>query len=277
MALETGTYISSLNASNPASTDGLAQADDHIRLLKSTIKATLPNVTGAITATQAELNLMDGVTATTAELNTLDGITATVAELNLLDGVTATTAELNYVDGVTSNVQTQLDTKITGVTAGDGLAGGGTSGAPTVTHGATSSQASVDNSGSTFIQDVTLDTYGHVTGLTSVVVPAPSVPLEIIGYANVTDVSSGSGVVTSFDQGFSSKTRDSTGRCTFTFTNTRSTVDYMVFCTDNNGGTSRTASVGSQTTTSFQVETRVISSGGLTDSPFYMVVFALPS
>lgn len=38
-------------------------------------------------------------------------VTATAAELNLLDGVTATTAELNYMDGVTSNVQTQLDAK----------------------------------------------------------------------------------------------------------------------------------------------------------------------
>jgi hypothetical protein len=38
-------------------------------------------------------------------------VTATAAELNLLDGVTATTAELNFVDGVTSNVQTQLDLK----------------------------------------------------------------------------------------------------------------------------------------------------------------------
>jgi len=36
-------------------------------------------------------------------------VTATAAELNLLDGVTATTAELNYVDGVTSNIQTQID------------------------------------------------------------------------------------------------------------------------------------------------------------------------
>ena len=39
------------------------------------------------------------------------GITATKAELNLLDGVTATTTELNYVDGVTSNIQTQLNAK----------------------------------------------------------------------------------------------------------------------------------------------------------------------
>ena len=51
------------------------------------------------------------VSATAAELNLLDGVTSTTAELNLLDGVTATTAELNYVDGVTSNVQTQLDSK----------------------------------------------------------------------------------------------------------------------------------------------------------------------
>ena len=67
----------------------------------------------AVTSTAAELNLLDGVTATTAELNLLDGVTATTAELNILDGVTATTAELNYVDGVTSNVQTQLNARVT--------------------------------------------------------------------------------------------------------------------------------------------------------------------
>jgi hypothetical protein len=36
-----------------------------------------------------------------------------------------------------------------------------------VDHDDTSSQASVNNSGRTFIQDITLDTYGHVTGITS--------------------------------------------------------------------------------------------------------------
>ena len=43
-----------------------------------------------------------------AEINDL---TATAAELNIMDGVTATAAELNFVDGVTSNVQTQVDAK----------------------------------------------------------------------------------------------------------------------------------------------------------------------
>lgn len=56
----------------------------------------------AITATAAELNILDGVTSTAAELNILDGVTSTAAELNILDGVTSTTDELNILDGVTS-------------------------------------------------------------------------------------------------------------------------------------------------------------------------------
>ena len=51
MALESGTYINSLVSTNPAATDGLSQADDHMRLIKSTIKNTFPNVSGAINAT----------------------------------------------------------------------------------------------------------------------------------------------------------------------------------------------------------------------------------
>ena len=41
------------------------------------------------------------------------------------------------------------------------------SGIITITHKDTSSQASVDNSGNSFIQDITLDEFGHVTALTS--------------------------------------------------------------------------------------------------------------
>lgn len=63
MALETGTYISDLVSTNPVSTDGLTQADDHLRLIKSTVKATFPNITGAVTPTHTELNYVDGVTS----------------------------------------------------------------------------------------------------------------------------------------------------------------------------------------------------------------------
>ena len=80
MGLETGTYIDSLNTSNPGATDSVAQGDDHIRLVKSTIKNTFPNVTGAMTATHTELNLLDGCTANTAELNYVDVATLGTAE-----------------------------------------------------------------------------------------------------------------------------------------------------------------------------------------------------
>lgn len=222
MALETGTYINSLVTSNPASTDGVAQADDHIRLIKSTVKSTLPNITGAITATQAELNKTDGLTATTAELNTLTGITSTVAELNKMDGVTATAAEINHVDGVTSAIQTQLNTKITGVTAGAGLAGGGTSGSPTVTHADTSSQSSVNNSGITFIQDVTVDTYGHVTGLASLAVAIPTPIAEAyVKYSGTTPSIAQS-------NGISGVSYSASGNTEYTFTSAEANTDYIV-------------------------------------------------
>ena len=66
MALETGTYISDLVSTNPVATDGLRQADDHLRLIKSTILATFPSVTGAINSTHTELNIVDGDTAATS-------------------------------------------------------------------------------------------------------------------------------------------------------------------------------------------------------------------
>lgn len=56
MGLETGTYISALNASNPVTGDNKTEGDDHIRLIKSTLLATFPNVTGAVTATHTVLN-----------------------------------------------------------------------------------------------------------------------------------------------------------------------------------------------------------------------------
>mgnify|MGYP000969114314 CR=1 FL=1 len=101
MALESATYINDLNAANPAATDALAQADDHFRLIKAAVKATFPNVTGAITATHGALDaasiFASSITASAAEINVLDGISAglTSTELSVLDGVTATTTHIN--------------------------------------------------------------------------------------------------------------------------------------------------------------------------------------
>lgn len=59
MALESDTFINSLNSSNPVASDGLAFADDHMRLIKATILASFPNITDAMTATHTVLNGID--------------------------------------------------------------------------------------------------------------------------------------------------------------------------------------------------------------------------
>jgi microcystin-dependent protein len=56
MPLESATYLNNLVASNPASTDTVSQADDHIRLIKQVLKSTFPNINAPVTATPAQLN-----------------------------------------------------------------------------------------------------------------------------------------------------------------------------------------------------------------------------
>lgn len=47
----------------------------------------------------------------TVQVSNVSDLTATAAEINVLDGILANVTELNYLDGVTSNVQAQLDAK----------------------------------------------------------------------------------------------------------------------------------------------------------------------
>lgn len=92
MALETGTYISDLVTTNPASSDNVSTADDHLRLIKSTIKASFPNITGAANPTQTELNLLVGASAlgdvTTSGTQTLTNKTIALGS-NTVSGTTA--------------------------------------------------------------------------------------------------------------------------------------------------------------------------------------------
>jgi len=71
----------------------------------------------------------------------------------------------------------------TGALGGSGTFTANQSGNATISisHSDTSSQGSVNNSGSNFIQDITVDTYGHITGITSAAVGGGT-----IGYNSTT-------------------------------------------------------------------------------------------
>ena len=105
--------VETVSTSNGVVFEGNAADANEVTLLAATVTAdrtaTLPDLTGHVALFSAAPTAT--VSATPAELNILDGVTATTAEINKLDGLTATTTELNYTDGVTSNIQTQLNTK----------------------------------------------------------------------------------------------------------------------------------------------------------------------
>ena len=118
MGLETGTYIDSLDAANPAATDALSQADEHLRLIKATVKATFPSVTGAVTATHTAINtkVAEPVSAITSDgsnpsLNTGAGVTAD--KLKTLIGVS--TPAITTATDSEGEVTPSLATGITAV------------------------------------------------------------------------------------------------------------------------------------------------------------------
>jgi hypothetical protein len=61
VTVESVTYISDLNATYPAAGDAKSEGDDHIRNIKTGIKATFPNVNGAVSATDEDLNQCAGL------------------------------------------------------------------------------------------------------------------------------------------------------------------------------------------------------------------------
>lgn len=101
MGLESATHLDDLDETWPTGLDPTNKGDDHIRMLKDVLKRVFPG-SGAN-------GFSTPITASEAELNKMDGVTASTAELNKTDGLTATTTELNYTDGVTSPIQAQID------------------------------------------------------------------------------------------------------------------------------------------------------------------------
>lgn len=133
---------------------------------------TLPNATGTIALTSDIPDVSSfitdaGVTKITTTAGTHSVITnATGAvSFNIPTKTSHLTNDSNFVtsSGVTSitlkaGSGISLDTDNTAIT---------TTGTRTISHADTSSQASSSNSGRTYIQSITLDDYGHVTGIST--------------------------------------------------------------------------------------------------------------
>lgn len=102
-------------------------------------------------------------------IKTVDGDSSGL-DADLLDG----SHKSDILAQAASNAANQIGNGLVTITGSNGLTGSGnfnlnddSNTSITIEHADTSSQASVDNVNGVVIQDVTLDTYGHITGLTS--------------------------------------------------------------------------------------------------------------
>lgn len=68
MPVESALYLSDLDVSRPAADDPVAEGAPHLRLLKTVLKTTFPNINAAVTATDEEINSVVGLPARTAAL-----------------------------------------------------------------------------------------------------------------------------------------------------------------------------------------------------------------
>jgi hypothetical protein len=122
---------------------------------------------GSLTSLNAS-NLSSGTVAT-ARLPTASTSASGIVQLSSATNSTSTTvaATASSVKSANDNANTRA-LQTTTISAGSGLTGGGSLASNrTISHADTSTQASVNNSGGTVIQDITLDGFGHVTGLAS--------------------------------------------------------------------------------------------------------------
>lgn len=167
MTIETALYPNQLNATLPPQSDIVREGAGHLRLLKTVVKTTFPNLGGAWNATQTEANYIVGVTSPIqAQINSKGAIagqtwtgahvfsgSATLPAATTIGAVTA--AELAHLSGVTSPIQTQFAAKAS-------LSGATYTGAHNY-----SGASSVTLPAATSIGSITATELGYVDGVTA--------------------------------------------------------------------------------------------------------------
>lgn len=182
-----------VSTSNGVIFEGNAADANELTLLAGTLTAdrtvTLPDATGTVALTS---DLHDAVTVTGSyDYITLSGQQITVGQVDYNTDI-ANTPTIPTVNNATitlaagnSGITMDADNAFTTNQSGNETI--------TISHADTSSQASINNSGLTVIQDVTLDTYGHVIGLGSA-----DLTSSVIAAGRKKVVISGDGTTTQF-------------------------------------------------------------------------------
>ena len=145
------------------------------------------SLTGAVTGSATMTNLGNVSIATTATSDptlTLTGDASGSATFTNLGNasLSVTVANDSHTHDGRYYTESESDSRFAStsrtISAGGGLTGGGNLTANrTISHSDTSSQGSVNNSGNTVIQDISVDGYGHVTSIGSKALSIPAVTL----------------------------------------------------------------------------------------------------
>ena len=99
MALESVTHLDDLVATNPTATDPVSEGDDHVRNIKTVLLTDFPNITGVMTATQAELNVATGVTVGTVTASkALVVDSASKLDIMNVDNITINSNDISSTD-----------------------------------------------------------------------------------------------------------------------------------------------------------------------------------
>lgn len=127
MSVESALHPQQLNTNWPQPQDFVSEGDDHLRLLKTVLKTTFPNVAGAVTVSEVEINYLAGLAEPVqTQLDARGKITGqTWTGLHVFPATTTvgplTPTIQSRLAGVASDVQAQLDGK--GAVAGQAWTG----------------------------------------------------------------------------------------------------------------------------------------------------------
>lgn len=172
MTVEAVAHISDLNATYPAAGDNPQEGDDHIRNIKLALRADFPNITGPVTATQAQLNA--AASGSTGGLVLLATASASAsAAIDFTTGIDGTYEEYEFhiINAVaaTAGVVPWLRTSANGGTSFDAGVGDYSYTYVSAAAGAVAASSSSTSSSNVVLGDATPQTSATIGGWSGVV------------------------------------------------------------------------------------------------------------